>query len=65
MKLQTDIDHVGSWVRKWVMRLQPVKCNMTQLTKKLTNKIQASYTIEGTVLENVESITYPGVTNYK
>ena len=40
------------------MRFQPVKRNMMQLTKKLTNKIQASYTLEVTVLENVESIKY-------
>ena len=33
-----------------------------QLTKKLTNKIQASYTLEGTVLENVKSIKYLAVT---
>ena len=37
-------------------------CNMMQLTKKLTHKILASYTLEGTVLENVESIKYLGVT---
>ena len=42
------------------MRFQPVKCSMMQLTKK-HNKIQASYTLEGTVLENVESIKYLGV----
>ena len=29
---------------------------------KRTNKIQASYKLEGTVLENVESIKYLGVT---
>ena len=40
------------------MRFEPAKCNMMHLTKKLTNKIQASYTLEGTVLENVESIKY-------
>ena len=34
---------------------------MMQLTKK-HNKIQASYTLEGTFLENVESIKYLGVT---
>ena len=62
MKLQKDSDHLGSWARKWGMRFQPVKCNMMQLTKKLTHKIQASYTLEGTVLENVESIKYLGVT---
>ena len=53
MKLQKDIDRLGSWARKWGMRFQPVKCNMMQLTKKLTHKIQASYTLEGTVLLNV------------
>ena len=50
VKLQKDIDRLVSWARKWGMRFQPVKCNMMQLTKKLTNKIQASYTLEGTVL---------------
>ena len=43
------------------MRLEPVKCNMMQLTKK-HNKIKALYTLKGTVLENVENIKYLGVT---
>ena len=60
-KLQKDIDRLGIWARKWGMRFQPVKCNMMQLTNK-HNKIQASYTLEGTVLENVDSIKYLGVT---
>ena len=62
MKLQKDIDRLGSWARKWGMRFQPVKCNMMQVTNKRTSKIQASYKLEGTVLENVESIKYLGVT---
>ena len=44
------------------MRFQPVKCNMMQLTRKHLNKIQASYTLEGTALENVDNIKYLGVT---
>ena len=44
------------------MRFQPVKCNMMQLTRKHSNKIQASYNLEGTVLENVDYIKYLGVT---
>ena len=45
------------------MRFQPVKCNMMQLTNKRSSKIHAIYyTLEGTVLENVESIKYLGVT---
>ena len=44
------------------MRFQPVKCNMMQITRKRIKKIHASYTLEGTVLENVESIKYLGAT---
>ena len=62
MKLQRDIDRLGSWARKWGIRFQPVKCNMMQLTRKRFKKIHASYTLEGTNLENVESIKYLGVT---
>ena len=35
---------------------------MMQLTRKWIKKIHASYTLEGTELENVESIRYFGVT---
>ena len=62
IKLQRDIDQLGSWARKWGMRFQPVKCNMMQLTRKQIKKVHASYTLEGTDLENVESIKYLGVT---
>ena len=44
------------------MRLQPVKCNMMQLTRKRIKKIHASNALEGTDLESVESIKYLGVT---
>ena len=62
LKLQRDIDRLGNWASKWGMRFQPVKCNMMQLTKKHSNKIQASYTLEGAILENVDNIKYLGVT---
>ena len=62
LKLQKDIDRLGCLARKWGMRFQPVKCSIMQITRKRTNKIEASYTLEGTVLENVDSIKYLGVT---
>ena len=43
-------------------RFQPVKCNIMQITRKRTNKIETFYTLEGTVLENVDFIKYLGVT---
>ena len=42
--------------------IQPVKCNIMQITRKRIKKINASYSLEGTVLENVEKIKYLGVT---
>ena len=62
LKLQRNIDRLGCWARNWGMRVQPVKCNMMQLTRKWIKKIHASYTLEGTDLKNVESIKYLGVT---
>ena len=62
VKLQRDVDRLGSWARKRGMRFQPVKCNMMQPTRKRIKKIHASHTLEGTDLENVENIKYLGVT---
>ena len=62
VKLQEDIDRLGSWARKWGMRFQPVKCNIMQITRKRIKKINVSYNLEGTFLDNVENIKYLGVT---
>ena len=44
------------------MRLQPVECNVMQITRNRIKKINASYSLEGTVLDNVEKIKYLSVT---
>ena len=62
VKLQEDIDRLGCWARSWGMRFQPVKCNIMQITRKRIKKINASYSLEETVLENVKKIKYLGVT---
>ena len=41
VKLQADIDRLGSWARKWGMRFQPVKCNIIQITSKRIKGINA------------------------
>ena len=45
------------------MRFQPAKCNLMQITRKRIKKIFASYTLERTVLNNIETIKYLGITN--
>ena len=62
VKLQADIDLHGSWARKWGMRFQPVKCNITQITRKRIKKDNASYNLEGSVFDNIENIKYLGIT---
>ena len=44
------------------MRFQPVKCNMMELTRKTDQEDPCFMYLEGTNLENVESIKYLGVT---
>ena len=60
--LQKDIDQLGKWARKWDIRFQPVKSNIMQLTRKRIKKINAVYSLERTVLENVDNIKYLDVT---
>ena len=61
MKLQRDIDRLGSWARKW--GISTCQMQYDQLTRKRIKKIHASHTLAGTDLENVESIKYLGVTS--
>ena len=62
VKLQEDIDRLGCWARSLGMRFQPDKCNIMQITRKEIKKINASYSLKGTVLNNGEKIRYLGVT---
>ena len=62
VKLQEDKDRLSCCARKWDMKFQPVKCNPMQITRKRIKKINASYNLEGPVLDNVENIKYLGVT---
>ena len=62
VNFQGDINRLGRWARKWGIRFQPTKCNMMHLNRKQVKKVIATYTLEGTVLENIGIIKYPGVT---
>ena len=62
VKLQENLGRLGCWARSWRIRSQLVKCNIMQITRKRIKKINASYTLEGTVLDNIEKIKYLGIT---
>ena len=54
LKLQRDIDRLGSWARQWGMRFQPVKCNMMQLTGRCIPWTKSIWTSElGPVQVNI------------
>ena len=57
MKLQSDIDRLGSWARKLGMRFQPVKCNMMQLTRKWIKR--------ELTLKTLKALKIPWSNNYK
>ena len=40
------------------MGFQPVECSIMQITRKWIKKISGSYTLERTVLDNVENINH-------
>ena len=44
------------------MRFYPVKCNIMQITREQIKKINASYTFQKMVLNNVEKSKYFGIT---
>ena len=43
------------------MRFQPVKCNIMQITRKRIKEINASYSLEGIVLNKLRKSNYLGV----
>ena len=59
LKLWKDIDQLGCWKRKWGYEIST--CQMQyDANNKETDKKNPSYTLERTVLENIESIKYLG-----
>ena len=53
VKLQEDKGHLGCWAKKRGMRFEPVRRNIMQITRKRIKKINASYNLVGTVLDNI------------
>ena len=62
--LQTDLDALETWERRWLMSFHPQKCQLLRITRK-PSPIIAQYNIHGHVLEVADTAKYLGVTLHK
>ena len=54
LALQTDLNKLGIWEKKWKMEFHPGKCNVLTISRK-PNPIKYNYSLHGHTLESVES----------
>lgn len=59
LALQTDLNKLGIWEKKWKMEFHPGKCNVLTISRK-PNPIKYNYSLHGHTLESVESAKYLG-----
>ena len=59
--LQSDLDELQAWERRWKMEFNPDKCQAMRVTLK-RNRADPSYTIHGQELEAVTKAKYLGLT---
>jgi hypothetical protein len=62
--LQQDLDTLQKWEDQWLMRFNPEKCEVLQVTSRRTQQ-ESKYTIHGQVLNNVNSAKYLGLNIHK
>ena len=60
--LQQYLDRLQKWEADWLMQLNPDKCEVIRSTNRRGRRIDSDYTIHGTVLREVSSGKYLGVT---
>jgi hypothetical protein len=59
--LQSDLQKLGEWERKWQMEFHPGKCQVLSITRN-RQVIKYDYTLHGKKLEHVSTAKYLGVT---
>ena len=62
--VQTDLDALQTWERRWLISFHPQKCQLVRITRK-PSPIIAQYNIHGHVLEVADTAKYLGVTLHK
>ena len=60
--LQEDLNMLQQWEAKWLMSLNPGKCEVLRVTNKRKHIIHTHYKIHGMILDTVDKTKYLGVT---
>jgi len=60
IQLQTDLTELENWAKRWKMRFNPTKCYLMSMSRS-RNPFQYRYTLDGHVLEQVDTNPYLGV----
>ena len=61
LNLQSDLNKLGIWEKKWKMEFHPDKCNVLTISKK-ANPIKFEYKLHGHTLKSVNNAKYLGCT---
>ena len=59
-RLQSDLNVLQEWEKKWDMEFNPSKCQVLHITRS-RNPIRYNYTMHGQTIESVENARYLGV----
>ena len=60
--LQKDLDKLAEWETRWQMEFHPDKCQVLQITRNRTRRVNSKYVLNGHTLEVVDAAKYLGVT---
>ena len=60
LQLQTNLNNLEVWEKKWLMSINPEKCEIIQVYQKRTPFL-FNYTLQGVLLETVPNTKYLGL----
>lgn len=62
LELQRDLDRLFQWSVKWKLEFNVKKCKALTVSRSIHNKVKFSYSLNGSIIESVDSFRDLGVT---